>query len=93
VRAKDFSTGDDILSEEAEAGDRDHVLTALDKVATVMRHKLGESLGSIRKLETPLGQATTPSLEAFRAYALGDVAHETGHDIFGRKATMARQSR
>jgi class 3 adenylate cyclase/tetratricopeptide (TPR) repeat protein len=81
VGAEDISTGDEILSEEAEASDKDHVLTALDKVASAMRHKLGESLASIRKLDTPLGQATTPSLEAFRAYALGDVAHETGHDI------------
>jgi class 3 adenylate cyclase/TolB-like protein len=81
VSARDISTGDDIVSEEAEASDKDHVLTAVDKVATAMRHKLGESLASIRKLDTPLGQATTPSLEAFRAYALGDVAHETGHDI------------
>jgi TolB-like protein len=53
VSARDISTGDDIVSEEAEARDKDHVLTALDKVATVMRHKLGESLASIRKLDTP----------------------------------------
>ena len=81
VSAKDISTGDDIISEEAQARDKDHVLAALDKVATAMRRNLGESLGSIRKLDTPFGQATTPSLEAFRAYALGDVEHETGHDI------------
>ncbi len=57
------------------------MLDALDRVATGMRGRLGESLSSIQKLDTPLGQATTPSLEAFRAYALGDVEHEKGLDI------------
>ena len=46
-----------------------------------MRAKLGESLSSIQKLNAPFGQATTPSLEAFRAYALGDEAHQKGNDI------------
>ena len=46
-----------------------------------MRAKLGESLSSIQRLNAPFGQATTPSLEAFRAYALGDEAHQKGNDI------------
>jgi tetratricopeptide (TPR) repeat protein len=32
---------------------------------------LGESLASVEKLATPLSQATTPSLEALKAYSLG----------------------
>ena len=36
-----------------------------------MRKKLGESLASITKLDVPRSEATTPSLEAFRFYALG----------------------
>jgi eukaryotic-like serine/threonine-protein kinase len=81
VSAKEISTGDDIVSEEAQARNKEHVLGALGKVATAMRGRLGESLGSIQKLDTPLGQATTPSLEAFQAYALGDVEHEKGQDV------------
>ena len=46
-----------------------------------MRAKLGETLSSIQRLNAPFGQATTPSLEAFRAYALGDEAHQKGNDI------------
>jgi tetratricopeptide (TPR) repeat protein len=57
------------------------VLDALGKAAAAMRGKLGEDLNSIKKLDTPFGQATTSSLEAFRAYALGDKAHATAHDI------------
>jgi serine/threonine protein kinase/tetratricopeptide (TPR) repeat protein len=79
--AQNTATGDDIASEEATAPDKEHVLDALNQVATGMRAKLGESLSSIQRLNAPFGQATTPSLEAFRAYALGDEAHQKGNDI------------
>jgi class 3 adenylate cyclase/tetratricopeptide (TPR) repeat protein len=79
--AQNTRTGDDIASEQAEAADKEHVIEAIGKVATAMRARLGESLSSIQKLDTPFGQATTPSLEAFRAYALGDVEHEKGLDL------------
>jgi class 3 adenylate cyclase/tetratricopeptide (TPR) repeat protein len=81
LTAQNTNNGDTIASEEAQAPDKDHVLDAVDKVATAMRGHLGESLSSIQKLDTPMGQATTPSLEAFRAYALGDVEHEKGFDL------------
>ncbi len=81
LSAENTRTGDDIASEQAEAPDKDHVLDAVGKVSTAMRGRLGESLASIQKLDTPFGQATTPSLEAFRAYALGDVDHEKGLEI------------
>jgi class 3 adenylate cyclase/tetratricopeptide (TPR) repeat protein len=81
LTAQNTNNGDTIASEEAQAADKDHVLDAVDKVATAMRGRLGESLSSIQKLDTPMGQATTPSLEAFRAYALGDVEHEKGLDL------------
>ena len=79
--AQNSANGDDIATEEATAPDKEHVLDALNQVATGMRAKLGESLSSIQRLNAPFGQATTPSLEAFRAYALGDEAHQKGNDI------------
>ncbi len=81
LTAQNTATGDEIASEQVQASDKDHVVDALSKAAASMRAKLGEDLASIKKLNTPFGQATTPSLEAFRAYALGDVAHEKGADI------------
>jgi len=81
LTAQATATGDDIASVQAQAPDAEHVLSALDQAATAMRAKLGESLSSIQKLDTPLGQATTTSLDAFRAYALGDVEHDKGLDI------------
>ena len=81
LTAQNTVSGDDIASEQATAPDKEHVLEALNQVATAMRAKLGESLSSIQRLNAPFGQATTPSLEAFRAYALGDEAHQKGNDI------------
>jgi serine/threonine protein kinase/tetratricopeptide (TPR) repeat protein len=81
LTAQNTASGDDIASEEATAPDKEHVLEALNQVSTAMRAKLGESLSSIQRLNAPFGQATTPSLEAFRAYALGDEAHQKGNDI------------
>ena len=81
LTAQNTATGDEIVSEQAQAPDKEHVLDALGKAAAAMRAKLGEDLASIKKLDTPFGQATTSSLEAFRAYALGDKAHVSAHDI------------
>jgi serine/threonine protein kinase/tetratricopeptide (TPR) repeat protein len=81
LTAQNTASGDDIASEQATAPNKEHVLDALNQVATGMRAKLGESLSSIQRLNAPFGQATTPSLEAFRAYALGDEAHQKGNDI------------
>jgi eukaryotic-like serine/threonine-protein kinase len=81
LSAQNTATGDEIVSEQAQAPDKEHVLDALGKAAASMRGKLGEDLNSIKKLDTPFGQATTSSIEAFRAYALGDKAHVSAHDI------------
>jgi len=63
--------GDSLASAEAQAGDKDHVLDAVGKIASEMRAKLGESLSSIQKFDAPIQEATTPSLEALKAYSLG----------------------
>jgi eukaryotic-like serine/threonine-protein kinase len=56
---------------EAQAGDKDHVLQALGKVASEMRRRLGESLTSIEKYDAPPENVTTRSLEALKAYNAG----------------------
>ena len=81
LTAQNTATGDEIVSEQAQTPDKEHVLDALGRAAAAMRGKLGEDLASIKKLDTPFGQATTSSLEAFRAYALGDKAHEKARNI------------
>jgi serine/threonine protein kinase/tetratricopeptide (TPR) repeat protein len=81
LAAQNTATGDQIATVEAQAAGKEQVLDTLDKAASQMRAKLGEDLASIKKLNAPFGMATTPSLEAFRAYALGDLAHQKGNDI------------
>ena len=81
LSAQNTATGDQIASVQTQAASKEKVLDALNQAAAQMRAKLGESLASIQKLNTPFGQATTPSLEAFRAYALGDEAHSKGNDM------------
>ena len=71
LNAVNCVSGDLLASTDAQAKDKNQVLDALDKLASEMRTKLGESLGTVQKYNTPLEQATTPSLEALQAYNLG----------------------
>jgi eukaryotic-like serine/threonine-protein kinase len=80
LAAVNAQTGDSIASEQAESESKEKVLKSLDKAATNMRGKLGESLPSVQKYATPLEQATTSSLEALQAYSLGHAAHQHFND-------------
>jgi eukaryotic-like serine/threonine-protein kinase len=71
LKAVNCANGDLLASTEAQARDKSHVLDALGNAATEMRGKLGESLTTVQKYNTPLEQATTPSLEALQAYNFG----------------------
>jgi len=48
------------------------VLDALGTAASKLRGELGESLATVQKFDVPLEQATTSSLEALKAFSLGD---------------------
>jgi eukaryotic-like serine/threonine-protein kinase len=71
LKAVNCESGKTLASTEAQASDQNHVLDALGKVSVEMRNKLGESLSTIQRFDTPLEQATTPSLEALKAYSSG----------------------
>ena len=71
LTAVNCQTGDLLSAAKAEAEGRESVLRALDASVTNLREKLGESLASIRKFETPLEIATTSSLPALKAYSEG----------------------
>jgi eukaryotic-like serine/threonine-protein kinase len=71
LKAANCSNGESLTSTEARASDKNHVLDALGKAASEIRSKLGESLSTVQKFDTPLQQATTSSLEALQAYSLG----------------------
>lgn len=71
LRTLDAQSGETLASAEAEASGRDDVLRRLGGAANDMRGRLGETLASVQRHSTPLGQATTSSLDALKAYTEG----------------------
>ena len=69
LKAVNCQSNEPLAEEQKEANSREEVLTKLHDAGISMRNKLGESLASIQKYETPVEQATTPSLEALQAYS------------------------
>jgi serine/threonine protein kinase/predicted Zn-dependent protease len=83
LKAVNCSSGELLASTEAQASDKNHVLDALGKTASEIRNKLGESLSTVQRFDTPLEQATTPSLEALQAYSLGSDKDLEGETVAG----------
>jgi DNA-binding winged helix-turn-helix (wHTH) protein/tetratricopeptide (TPR) repeat protein len=71
LRARDCRTGEVLDREQVQAAKKEDVLSALDRVAKRFRTRVGESLATVEKHDTPLVEATTPSLEALKAYSMG----------------------
>ncbi len=71
LTAVDCQSGDTLAEEQATAGAKEKVLDALGKAASKLRGELGESLATVQRLDVPLYEATTSSLEALKAYSLG----------------------
>src|SRR5208337_2297919 len=69
LRAKNCRTGDVLDEEQVQAARKEDVLNALSQIAIKFRTRIGESLTTVEKHDTPLEEATTPSLEALKAYS------------------------
>jgi eukaryotic-like serine/threonine-protein kinase len=74
LKAVNCQSGDILAEDQVTAGSKEKVLDTLGKTATKLRAELGESLATVQKLDVPLAQATTSSLEALQAYSLGEKA-------------------
>jgi DNA-binding winged helix-turn-helix (wHTH) protein/tetratricopeptide (TPR) repeat protein len=71
LRAKDCRSGDVLDEEQVQAARKEDVLNALSQIAIRFRTRVGESLSTVKSHDIPLAEATTPSLEALRAYSVG----------------------
>ncbi len=71
LRAKNCRTGDILHEEQVEVPRKEDVLNALTQIASKFRTRVGESLVTVEKHDTPLAEATTPSLAALKAYSMG----------------------
>jgi eukaryotic-like serine/threonine-protein kinase len=78
--ATNCATGDSLAREQITAASKEAVLPAVGKAASSLRGKLGESLASIQKFDTPVTEATTSSLEALKAYAAADEMRNGGNE-------------
>lgn len=69
LHAVGCSTGDTLDDEQVQVDRREAILGGLTRIAGRFRSRAGESLATIRQHATPLAEATTPSLEALKAYS------------------------
>jgi tetratricopeptide (TPR) repeat protein len=71
LRAKNCITGNILDQEQAVAAKREDVLNSLSEIGRKFRIRVGESMATVEKHSAPLFEATTPSLEALKAYSTG----------------------
>ncbi len=76
LTAANGSTGDTLATEQVEVENKEQVLKSLDKAASELRQKMGESLASVQQFAKPLEEATTSSLEALQAFSQGHEDHQ-----------------
>jgi eukaryotic-like serine/threonine-protein kinase len=74
LKAVNCRSGDVLAQEQVTAPAKEKVLDALGEAAAKIRGQLGESLATVGRFDVPLEQATTPSLDALKAYSLGNKA-------------------
>src|SRR5882724_1622205 len=81
LEAVNAGTGESLAREEVQASSKESVLNSLHQGGSSLRKKLGESLASVHKYDKPLSEATTSSLEALKAFSLGDMKHQTFDEL------------
>ena len=74
LKAVNCHNGDLLAQEQVTAPAKEKVLDVLGGAVSKLRSELGESLATVQRFDVPLDQATTSSLEALKAYSLGQKA-------------------
>jgi len=75
LKAVNCQSGDVLAQEQVTAAAKEKVLDAVGQAAAKLRGELGESLATVKKFDVPLADATTSSLEALKAYSMGEKAY------------------
>jgi len=76
LKAVNCRSGDTLAQEQVTAATKEKALEALGEAASKLRGELGESLATVQKYDVPLEQATTPSLDALKAYTVAWNLHD-----------------
>ena len=74
LKAVNCESGNMLAEEQVTGAAKEKVLDALGEAASKLRGELGESLAAGQKFDEPLAEVTTSSLEALKAYSLGERA-------------------
>jgi tetratricopeptide (TPR) repeat protein len=72
LNAVNCQSGDSLAQQQEEASRKEQVLSALGSAVSKLRGTLGESLASVQKFDVPIEQVTTASLDALKAFAMGN---------------------
>ena len=71
LSAQNCVSGEMLAEEQVQASGKEDVITALGQAASRFRETLGESLAMVQRYDQNIEMATTPSLEALKAYSQG----------------------
>ncbi|GAA3766584.1 winged helix-turn-helix domain-containing protein [Terriglobus aquaticus] len=77
LHARRCSSGEEVDAEQVQLLHKEDALEAIGKIATQFRTRLGEATQTLHDFDTPLAEATTPSLEALSAFSRGMQAFNT----------------
>lgn len=76
LQAQNCLNGENLAQEQVTAKTKEDVISALGTASSHLRSALGESISSVQKLDVPLREATTSSLDALKEYTLGGQAEQ-----------------
>ena len=81
LKAVNCQSGEPLVQEQVTADGKEQVLNAVGSAAAKLRGELGENISTVKKLDVPLEQATTSSLEALQAFSQGQKAASSGGTV------------
>ncbi len=81
LNARDCVNGNVLAEAQAQAPGKESVLVTLSDAAARFREQLGESLASVQRYDARIEEATTPSLDALKAYSQGISTRRTQGDL------------
>jgi tetratricopeptide (TPR) repeat protein len=71
LRLRNCRTGDVLRESQAQARQKEDVLSALSTMSRDFRKQIGEGGDTVQKFDTAIADATTPSFDALKAYSTG----------------------
>ncbi len=74
LKAANCQNGNTLAQQQVTVADKEKVLNEVGRAASKLRVEMGESLPSVQRFDVPLAEATTSSLEALKAYSVGENA-------------------